>query len=367
MDETRAPAYLQLILTLLTCPNGEENQILNANSELVDAELVQKIVAFAIRLGDNQKNKANILLDIATKIAVLLGNERVDSEIHEKNSSQEHINFILDLLQAEEDSNSDIKVIYPMLVGRQHLLNDRFAETLQQVADNLIAQPPEAIEHIVALIEYLSIHISDFPRGNRAKNIEIAITGYQIVLNNRQPGSEKYAQTQNNLAVAYSHRIHGSRADNEERAIEFYQAALTVYTFEDFPEDWAMIQNNLAYAYSNRIHGSRADNEERAIEFSQAALTVRTLEDFPEDWAMTQNNLANAYSKRINGSRADNEEKAIEFYQAALTVLTLEDFPEKWARTQNNLALAYSNRINGSRADNIERADRKSTRLNSSH
>jgi predicted enzyme related to lactoylglutathione lyase len=76
-----------------------------------------------------------------------------------------------------------------------------------------------------------------------------------------------------------------------------------------------MTQNNLANAYSNRINGSRADNLERAIEFYQAALTVYTLEDFPEDWAMTQNNLANAYSNRINGSRADNLERAIEFYQ----------------------------------------------------
>jgi hypothetical protein len=59
----------------------------------------------------------------------------------------------------------------------------------------------------------------------------------------------------------------GSRADNMERAIEFSQAALTVLTFEDFPENWAMTQNNLAYAYSNRINGSRADNIERRSSF----------------------------------------------------------------------------------------------------
>jgi len=53
----------------------------------------------------------------------------------------------------------------------------------------------------------LSIHISDFPSGNRANNIEIAITGYQIVLNNREPGSEKWTQTQNNLATAYNNRV----------------------------------------------------------------------------------------------------------------------------------------------------------------
>ncbi|MEG3976081.1 tetratricopeptide repeat protein, partial [Microcoleus sp. herbarium8] len=143
---------------------------------------------------------------------------------------QEYAKFILELLQAEQDSDSDIKVIYPMLAGRQHLLNARFAETLQQVAPTLISQNPEAIELIVALIANLSIDIKNFHSGNRANNIEIAITGYQIVLNNRQPGSEKFAQTQNNLANAYSDRINGSRAENLERAIEFFQAALTVRT-----------------------------------------------------------------------------------------------------------------------------------------
>jgi CHAT domain-containing protein len=283
-------------------------------------------------------------------------NENRDRVHSEGEDSQEYAKFIGELLQAEAASNSDIKVIYPILKQRQHLLNARFAETLQQVAQILIAEHPEAIELIVAIIGNLSIYIRDFPLGSRANNIEIAITGYQIVLNNREPGSEMFAQTQNNLATAYCERINGSRAENLERAIEFYDAALTVYTLEDFPEYWAMTQNNLANAYSKRINGSRAENLERAIEFYDAALTVSTLEDFPEDWAGTQNNLAVAYSDRINGSRAENLERAIEFYQAALTVYTLEDFPEKWAMTQNNLGEAYRKRINGSRAENLERA-----------
>jgi len=132
---------------------------------------------------------------------------------------------------------SGIQVIYPILKQRQHLLNARFAETLQQVAQRLIVEHPEAIESIVALIENLSIHISDFPLGNRANNIEIAITGYQIVLNNRQPESEMFAQTQNNLANAYRNRINGSRAENLERAIAFYTVALSSAPAMPFPNN----------------------------------------------------------------------------------------------------------------------------------
>ncbi|MEG4021573.1 hypothetical protein [Microcoleus sp. S13C4] len=41
MEETRAQAYLQLIETLLNCPNGEEPEILQANSELLDRGFLQ--------------------------------------------------------------------------------------------------------------------------------------------------------------------------------------------------------------------------------------------------------------------------------------------------------------------------------------
>ena len=129
-------------------------------------------------------------------------NENGDRVHSEGEDSQEYAEFLRELLQAEAASNGDIKVIYPILKQRQHLLNARFAETLQEVAQILIAEHPEAIELIVALIGNLSNHISNFPLGSRANNIEIAITGYQIVLNNRQPGSEMFAQTQNNLATA---------------------------------------------------------------------------------------------------------------------------------------------------------------------
>ena len=173
--------------------------------------------------------------------------------------------------------------------------------------------------------------------------------------------------TQNNLANAYLYRIHGSRADNLERAIALYEAALTVYTLEDFPEDWAMTQNNLASAYTDRIDGSRADNLERAIAFYEAALTVYTLEDFPEEWALTQNNLANAYSNRINGSRADNLERAIGFSKAALTVYTLEDFPLQNVGRLNNLGWDHLAKLDHINREKPEDTNQKVATLQSAY
>ena len=358
MDETRDRAYLQLIQTLLTCPNGEKNQILNANSELVDAELVQAMVAVAAQLSENnQENEATVLLETATQIANFLGrNDDGDNDDSEGENSQEYEKFIRELLQAEEESDSDIAIIYSIIAQRQHLLNAIFADILQQVTENLITEYPEAIGLIIRDIENLSIHIKNFHQGNRSNNIEIAIAGYQIVLSHREPGSEDWARTQNNLANAYLYRIRGKKAQNIEDAIASYTAALKVYTPEAFRQDRAMTQNNLATAYYSRITGEKAENIEKAIAFYNVALEVYTPEAFPEKWAQTQNNLAAAYTERIWEDKAENIEIAIAFYNAGLKVYTRDAFPEQWAVTQNNLGLAYCHKIRGEKAENIEEA-----------
>jgi len=62
------------------------------------------------------------------------------------------------------------------------------------------------------------------------------------------------------------------------------------------PTTW---QDNLGLAYWNRIRGDRADNVEKAIVAYEAALAVRTREALPQQWAATQNNLAIAYADSI--------------------------------------------------------------------
>ena len=217
MEENRIAAYEQLIHTLLNCPNGDEPQILQDNSELLDRGFLETCESVAAKLAEQGgENGANFLRNLASQLGQFIHmNDDGDSNNSEGENPQEYANFFLELLQAEEASNGDVKVIYTMLDQRQHLLNARFAETLQQVAQKLLdGENPETISSIVALIENLSIRINNFPRGNRASNIEIAITGYQIVLNNREPGSEKWTQTQHNLATAYNNRINGSLGQN---------------------------------------------------------------------------------------------------------------------------------------------------------
>jgi hypothetical protein len=60
MEKNRAQAYLQLIDTLLNCPNGEEAQILQDNLELVDLGFVEVCKKVATQWAETGKEKPKI-------------------------------------------------------------------------------------------------------------------------------------------------------------------------------------------------------------------------------------------------------------------------------------------------------------------
>ena len=351
MDEQRLAAYLELIQALLECPNGEENDILNAHRELVDADFVQVMEAEAEKMAAEGNSNAGWLQNIARYLA---------NYVRSTPTPQEYLSFLMEVLQATSD-NSDVnrQVVYPILKQNIDKLDLNFAQILQTAATSIFTQvtSEQAASFAVDIVNFGNL-IQQFPLRRRAWNLEIRIACYTAALEvyTRKDYPEQWAVTQNNLGTAYSDRIAGVRAENIELAIACYTAALEVCTRKDYPEDWAMTQNNLANAYSNRIAGVRAANIELAIACYTAALEVRTRKDYPEDWAGTVNNLATAYSGTIAGVRAESIELAIACYTEALEVGTRENYPEQWATTQHNLGNAYSNRIEGVRAENIEEA-----------
>jgi tetratricopeptide (TPR) repeat protein len=354
MNKQRLEAYYQLIQSLLSCPSGEESEILAANKELLDADFVQMLTEVADYLAQRgEENKAEWLRNLATYLTTPETPPITQEDI------ETYRQFILETLQKTAESNGDPQVIYPFLAANTDKLDCTFAELLRRWAINTIAEAePDTATFIAAVIGNFSNLIQQFPLGNKASNMEIAITGYEIALEvyTRNAFPVNWAMTQNNLGNAYSNRILGERADNLELAISAYRAALKVYTRNAFPVDWATTQNNLGNAYLYRILGERANNLQLAISAYTAALEVYTRNAFPQQWATTQNNLGNAYLYRILGERANNLELAISAYTAALEVRTHNAFPVDWATTQNNLGNAYSNRILGEKSENLELA-----------
>jgi tetratricopeptide (TPR) repeat protein len=231
--------------------------------------------------------------------------------------------------------------------GAQEILEESL--TINREIGN---RPAEA-----SLLANLGAVYTNLQTGSHAENLERAIQAYQAALSvyTREAFPEQWASVQNDLGSVYSKRIQGDRAENLERAIQAYQAALSVYTHEAFPEQWASVQNNLGSVYRNRIQGDRVENLERAIQAYQAALSVYTREAFPFEWAASQSNLGNAYLNRL-GDSSKNLEQAIAYYQNVLTVYTREAFPLEWAGTLSNLGVAYSQQVRGDRMENLRQA-----------
>ena len=332
MHKKRRKVYRNLINPLLSCNEGEEWELLQAHQELLDSDFIEVMKQVAEELEKKGDGEGAAFLGYLADELVSIS---VDREIIEK-----LFDFLLKVLQATEESKGNAEKVYPLLEANIDKLDARLAELLQVWATTTLAEvKPEVAEEIAAVIVLFSNLIQQFPLGDKASNMEIAITGYEIALAvfTHEAFPYEWAMTKNNLASAYSDRIRGERAENLEQAIALYQETLKVITFEAFPYEWAGTQHNLASAYSNRIRGERAENLEQAIALYQEALKVRTFEAFPYEWAGTQHNLALAYSNRIRGERAENLEQAIAFFQEALKVYTIDAFPQKNAETLSNL------------------------------
>ncbi len=358
MDEQRTQAYINLINQLLTCNEGDEPRILQENQELVDQGLIEVMIAVAQQYKEaGRENEAQWLMNIVQQLAQALG--LLDNELIETtNTPQDYLNFLMKLLQ-KVDENPNPQVIYPFL--QQHLdkLDDTLIEILKIWArERLASATKEDSVSIAVIIGNFSNLVQDFPHGNIAINIEIAITGYYIILTifTFEVLPEAWADTQNNLADAYRKRIRGNKADNLEMALVICKKSLKVFTYNNFSEQWANTQNHLGTIYVNRIKEERGENLELAIASYNKSLKVYTYENFPYEWARSKNNLATVYMTRIKGEKAENLELALLSLQEALKVYTYENFPYDWAVAQNNLGLVYEQRIRGQKADNLELA-----------
>lgn len=218
---------------------------------------------------------------------------------------------------------------------------------------------------------------SDRPSGDLAENREQAIICYEAALQvfTRDGSAREWAEVQSNLGRAYWERMQGDPCDNRKRALDAFQAGLTVMTRESDPVKWADLQLAMGDAYVSDGAGAldaevQAADTKRAIEAYEAALTVYTRQNFPTQWANTQNSLGIACMGWGGGDHAGNLDRALEAFKAALSTRPREDFQgqyekgqgdrslvleaRRWVTFQANIAAAYEERVNGKRAENVQ-------------
>lgn len=347
----RQKAYFKLIKQLLNCPSGQERKVFRKHPHLVDSGLVDTLLMVSkIRINEGDIRSAYFLQNVANWLAQELGLDR--DEPH---------TFLAEILMAIAQNQGNREGIYPLLKANLHQLNQAFYEQFHDWINFTLLNTNlnrEAVMQVGLGVIDLCVLLWQFPLGDRAINLEIAITGLEGVANIFTPeiSPEIWAQIQVNLVPAYRHRIRGNRADNQEKAIIAGNNAQSVYTRAAFTEKWARVQNNLGLVYTDRITGDKTDNIEKSISCYETALKVVNRPELPELWGTIQNNLGNAYLNRIEGDKAQNLEKAIACYQVALQVRTRSISPYYWASSQHNLANAYTARILGNKQQNLQKA-----------
>jgi tetratricopeptide (TPR) repeat protein len=195
------------------------------------------------------------------------------------------LSFIEESLQFVSDNDDTPQSIYSFLSQNLGKLNEDLILLFKQwSSDILLNLEPEKLYKMATDVIQFSSLLEEFPLGNRAINLEIALTGYQIASEvfSQEQFPEQWRILQNYLGVAYIHRIQGDRAENLESAVHYLQAALELYSHSifAFPEQLALTQNNLGTAYAQRIRGEKAENLEFSIRCFNDALQVRTRETF---------------------------------------------------------------------------------------
>ena len=73
-SEERQNQFYALIEQLLKCPNGKEPELIEANSELLDAELIKSMMQVATAFAHNgNEDGAKFLIHVARELSKQLG------------------------------------------------------------------------------------------------------------------------------------------------------------------------------------------------------------------------------------------------------------------------------------------------------
>ena len=320
MDEQRLQAYKSLIDQLMWCEKGEETDALQQQAQWVDKGLIEAIAEETVQLERRGKAKAAKRLQQRQQIVTTWIDENQTLAPMERAletgvgviKNPEH--FLLETLQFIAESQGDPQQVYSVWAQQQAQLNEDLLEVLPKIGRQLLTGETSQRLVIAAMLGEFGNLILQFPLGTRWLNVELGIAAYEQALTvmTQQAMPVEWATTTMNLAIAYSDRIRGERAENIEQAIAAYEQALSVMIQQAMPVEWATTTMNLANAYRNRIRGERAENIEQAIDAYCCSLEVFTPELLPDDCRRTARSLGNLYSDQ------QRWQEAVPIYEKAL-------------------------------------------------
>ncbi len=290
--------------------------------------------------------------------------------------------FLEQLLQATSESNGESETVYQILENNLNKLDEQFIQHLQRLEDVFREIPSGQAIQIAATILSLSNLIQQFPQGDKAINLKIAVTGHEVAATvfTKEAFPEQWEdiqdtlrellqiqlfealepllENQENLKNIYP-LLEANKHKLDERFATVLRNDVTAMLSQASPEDAKGIALSLLpllFVIQEFRHGNQANNLEIAITGYEVASKVFTPEDSPHEWCHCQTMLGNVYHRRIKSERAENLEKSLSYLHNALQVCNREQLPELWATIQNSLVIAYGFRIRGDQVENAELA-----------
>jgi tetratricopeptide (TPR) repeat protein/CHAT domain-containing protein len=295
MNEQRQQAYLNLIEELLNCHEGQELEILQANSLLVDKKLLTLMELVAADMAEKtEANATNWLRSVSKQLAEAI-------------EQWEQLNQRVVELYHTGEYRQAVKIALESIEIAQHLWGSKHTN----VADSL---------HNLATLYEVQGDYSQAELLVQAWNMK------KMLLGNKH---YDVATSLKHLADIYE--AQGRYSEAEEK----YREALAIkYLLVKEDPDVATNLNNLGYLYDSQGRYYEAEQKYReALEIRKRLLGQEHL-----DVARTLNNLAYLYTHQGRYSEAEKK------YREALEIKKRLPGNEKHidvATTLNNLALLY--------------------------
>ncbi|MDX2212510.1 MAG: tetratricopeptide repeat protein [Oculatellaceae cyanobacterium bins.114] len=421
-DEPRNQAYRSLIEQLMWCEEGEATAVLQQQAVWVDAGLLEEIALEVERLKCRGKGKAAQRLQQIRGIVADWVAEHSDGGVTEPSEAEMITNllgegvtqlpqvteidtatsvgteaagrFLLETLQLVAGSKGNPQQVYPVWAQQQAQFNADLLAVLPPVVMQLLGNAPREQQRVIAaiLVDFGNL-IQQFPLGTRWINMELGIAAYSQALTVRTQTEMplEWADTMNNLALAYSNRIRKDQAANLKQTVDYQQKPLTDGSQQALEISFTFLGDALKQIGTALSNGDVKQGYS-FLEKHQHQLNATLLQVIPIFGSTylnrdTSSDLVFALSSfgalgsiiiaddSSLGRRKISLEIAISVFQSILQAFsqkslsalwTVSQFcsaynieqliPTIWAATQNDLAGAYTNRILGDRADNIEQA-----------
>jgi tetratricopeptide (TPR) repeat protein len=159
-----------------------------------------------------------------------------------------------------------------------------------------------------------------------------------------------YAVAQNNLGAYYGKMANIEKDKNLQRkncesAIDCFNNALKVYTYEKFPQEYSETKTNICEVYRRLAEvQDKIINCKKAIENCEEALRIQQSRPKHIEYARTQFNLGLSYDTLAEVENSlDNYKEAVERYGEVLKIISFTSHPTFYAKTQKVLGNAYQN------------------------